>query len=78
MRLAEAIREARHRLGWSQARLARALEATEQSVRNWERGQDPTFAYYEAMCRLFDWPLPYDPGSPIPGYLNSPTDVAAA
>lgn len=71
--LADAIREGRGERGWSQSQLARKLDVTETTVQNWESGDKyPSHPYYERMCVLFDWPLPYSGKQANPGQLNLP------
>jgi transcriptional regulator with XRE-family HTH domain len=61
--LAEAIRAARTERGWSQSKLARVLDTTEQSVHNWESGKYPSHHWYAQLCLVFGWPLPYSGNS---------------
>ena len=63
--LAQAIRAAREREGWSQSKFARMLETQEKNVRNWESGRnEPSHHLYAQMCLLFGWPLPYSNDRP--------------
>jgi len=56
----------------SRARLARALEVTEATVENWEKGEnEPAIQSMERMCSLFGYGLPWldwdpsDNGTPL-------------
>jgi len=62
--------DARHGLGWSQARLAEKLGTSVRTIIRWEKGQNrPSSAHIEAIAKLLDRPFKMDKrqmAKPIP------------
>lgn len=77
--IGEAIRLEREARGWKRWQLAekvRAIRADRtdpKKIERWELGHTkPSQDSYEDLCRIFDWPLPYNPeeDSDTRAYLN--------
>jgi len=61
--IGQAIREERESRDWSQEHLARLLDVSVNTVRNWESGRSegPRHGELLRLCDAFDWLLPWAP-----------------